>query len=76
MQDQVRSFEGIGLTAAFVGSDQKDSLIRSGVNYQLVYVSPEALVSDTLWRAMIQTECCQQRLVSLAVDEAHLVDKW
>ena len=58
MQDQVRSFEGRGLTAAFVGSYQKDASVRGGVTdgeYQLVYVSPDTLVSYTLWRAMIQT---------------------
>lgn len=43
---------------------------------QLVYASPEALLPVPKWREMLRQEVYQDNIVCLAVDEAHLVDKW
>lgn len=43
MQDQVKSFQSKGIKAAFIGEDQTDETIKSGVisgEYSLVYMSP------------------------------------
>ncbi len=44
--------------------------------YQLVYLSPEALLTNATWRDMLQCPVYQQNLVALVVDEAHCVKKW
>ena len=44
--------------------------------YQLVYLSPEALLTNMTWRDMLQSPVYQQNLVALVVDEAHCVKKW
>ena len=55
-------------------STNEDAIVRGEI--QLVFSSPEALLSDRNWRDMFQTPVYQQNLVALAVDEAHLVEKW
>lgn len=45
-------------------------------NAQLVYFSPEALLSIPFWRELFKTPSYRDNLVCLAVDEAHLVEKW
>ena len=42
-------------------------------NYQLVYMSPESLLTDERWRDMLLS---REHLVGLVVDKAHCVKKW
>ena len=77
MQDQVSKFRMKGLRAAYVGGEEEkgfDSVMNGDV--QLVYLSPESVLSQTHWREMFKTPCYHDNLVCLAVDEAHLVEKW
>lgn len=77
MQDQVSKFRIRGLKAAYVGGEE-DQQYESIVNgdAQLVYLNPEAVLSQTNWREIFNTPCYHDNLVCLAVDEAHLVEKW
>ena len=66
-----------GLKAAYVGSEKEkefDGVVNGDV--QLVYLSPESVLSQTHWREMFKTPCYCDNLVCLAIDEAHLVEKW
>ena len=45
-------------------------------NYQLVFTSPEALLTNETWRGMLHSSVYQERLVAFVVDEAHCVKKW
>ena len=76
MQDQVSKFQSKGLKAACVGGEEKgfDGVINGDV--QLVYLSPESVLSKTHWREMFKTPCYSDNLVCLAIDEAHLAEKW
>ena len=68
-----------GITAAFVGKEQEDKMVKDGVlkgQYQLLFISPESLIMNLQWREMLCSEVYQQNLVGLAVDEAHCVTKW
>ena len=68
-----------GLKCAFVGDEQHDVSVKDGVvsgGYQLVYISPESLLRVLRWREMFRSAVYQEHLVALAVDEAHLVEKW
>ena len=44
--------------------------------FQLVYMSPEALLAESTWRDMLLSPVYQSNLVALVVDEAHCVKKW
>ena len=74
MIDQVTKFSSKGLKAAFVG-DKDNAEIQLGA-FQLVYISPELMVSSASWREMFRTVVYKENLMCLAVDEAHLVEKW
>ena len=79
MQDQVDSFNARGLKSACIGlsvdsSASDDAVVRGEA--QLVFTSPETLLSDSTWRDMLRTRIYQENLVALAIDEAHLVEKW
>jgi len=43
---------------------------------QLVYISPENLLGNARFRAMMLSDCYQRRLRALVVDEAHCVKLW
>ena len=76
---QVKSFQGKGIKAAFVGKDQTDENIKSSViagEYSLVYMSPESMLTNLRYREMFRSVVYQENLVCLAIDEAHCVEKW
>ena len=77
MKDQVRQMTERNMRAVYVGD--VDSEIENEVcdgKYQLVYLSPEALLTNVTWRDMLQSPVYQQNLVALVIDEAHCVKKW
>ena len=85
MQDQVASFRAKGLTAACVGGHHSgvtlprvvtDEEVVARGKAQLVYMSPETLLSEPLWRELFRSPTYKSNLVALAIDEAHLVAKW
>ena len=81
MKDQVRAMKEKAVSAVYVDdlSDQqglqRSSKVCNG-EYQLVYMSPEALLTDELWRDMLLSPVYHENLVGLIVDEAHCVKKW
>ncbi len=79
MQDQVSKFTTKGVRAVYIGSEQDDPLARQKAlkgEAQLVFMSPESLLSVLMWREMFRSRVYQENIVCLAVDEAHLVEKW
>ena len=82
MRDQVASFASKGIAAACI-SDEDHShstkMTRRGMkrgDFQLVFVSPEALFATLEWRKMLCTDLYRTNLVGFIVDEAHCVKKW
>ncbi len=77
MKDQVRAMRERDVTAVYAGEvdDDVEADICTG-EYQLVYMSPEALLNDDRWRDMLSNSVYQENLVALVVDEAHCVKKW
>ena len=77
MKDQVRSMTERGMTAVFVG-DCNEEMVGSVCMgaYQLVYLSPEVLLTDERWRDMLLCPVYARNLVALVVDEAHCVKRW
>jgi superfamily II DNA helicase RecQ len=80
MYDQVEKFKKRGLKVMLVSNKQniEDSFANQcgeDRDFQLLYFSPEALLKSLpLWREVLFQ--WQERILSLAVDEAHLVEKW
>ena len=76
MQDQVRAMNERGVRAVYAGmaDDELAESVCSG-SFQLVYLSPESLLTDGRWCDMLQNPIYQERLVGFAVDEAHCVKK-
>ena len=66
-----------GMNAVYVGDvshDEEDS-VCSG-KYELVFLSPEAVLRNMTWRGMLENQIYQENLVAFVVDEAHCVKKW
>ena len=74
MKDQVEGFQRRGVSAVRVGdcSPEISKQIRSR-EYQLVFVSREAILSIRKW---LLSEVYQRNLVALVIDKAHCVKKW
>ena len=42
----------------------------------LLYCAPEAVIGTEKWRSLILLPSVKQRVVAIAIDEAHCVSKW
>ena len=76
MIDQVKKYSLLGLATQFVGEAQEDPSVTRVVlhgGYQLVFMSPEALIGCKHWQEMLLHK---DDLVALVVDEAHCVKTW
>ena len=53
---------------------KRSETMRAGIKrgeYQIIFISPEALFSSTEWRNTLSTDTYQSNLVAFIVDEAH-----
>ena len=78
MNNQVSRFSSKGVSAAFICEDSPREMklgILSG-DYQLVFFSPESLLSQRRWRELLRQEPYTTHLVAFIVDEAHCVKKF
>ena len=58
MKDQVRSYRKKGLACTFIGEEAQDAeelAVQNG-EYQVVYSSPESLLTVRKWRDMLSSE--------------------
>ena len=71
MKDQVRAMRERNVSCVYAGEaeGEVENLICGGC-FQLVFMSPEALITDSRWRDM---PYYQERLVGLVIDEVHCV---
>ena len=79
MADQVDSCSHKGLKSVSVCGDESSRQLYNSVingNFQVVYISPEMLIGKRMWRDMLLSDCYQDRLVGVIIDEAHCVKKW
>ena len=75
MKTQVKMLKGIGISASFIGEEHNaDRVISSDVS--VVYSSPEAIMMSGKWRQMLTTKPWQERLITVAIDEAHCICEW
>ena len=79
MIDQTNRFQGRGITVEFVGEAQVDDDVIMAVisgKVQLVYISPENILTNYRFRNMISGTQYQENMKALVVDEAHCIKLW
>ena len=79
MMEQRSKFAVKGIRAEYVGQLQQDILALAAIknrDFQLLYVSPECILSNPQWRDMLLLPVYQENLVALVVDEAHCITMW
>ena len=80
MQNQVKAITDMGMSAVRITHDkvsmttEKDKF--KNVEFQMIFISPEALVGGMEWRSMLATDVYQSCLIAFAVDEALCIKKW
>ena len=77
IKDQVAKY-GRAVTCAYL-KDEIDINFRESLyrgDFQLIYSSPEALLTVHQWRKMLSSNVYQENIVALAVDEAHCISTW
>jgi len=76
MMDQKQRFADRGIAVEYVGEAQTDDdavvAVTSG-KVQLVYISPENILNHLHFRNMLFSNVYKEKLVTLAVDEAHCI---
>ena len=79
MMEQREKYSAQGICFEFVGELQQDidamTNVRKGL-VQLLFISPESLLSNPQWREMLQLPVYQEKVVGLVVDEAHCISMW
>lgn len=79
MMDQQEKFMWQGIKTEFVGEAQTDPIVNQkvlGGDLQLLYISPENLLNNKRFRSMLLRKEYKERLIALAVDEAHCIKTW
>ena len=78
MMDQKEKFIPLGISTEFVGEDAHTDAINKVLSgtVQLVYISPESLICNPMYRSMLLSNKYKEKLVGLVVDEAHCVKTW
>ena len=79
MMDQREKYAAKGLRTEFVGEAPEDEAATRSIlagQVQLVYISPEALLRNQMYRRMLLSDTYKKKLVALAVDEAHCITTW
>ena len=77
--DQREKFVLKGISAEFIGEAQDDEdavkrVVQGSV--QLVFITPESLICNPVYRNMLATKHYKEKMVALAIDEAHCVKTW
>ena len=80
MKDQVATVTAMGLSSTYVTDKQSTtSSVKAGIkngDYQIIFVSPEALFLSTEWRNILSSDIYISNLIAFVIDEAHCVKKW
>ena len=77
MENQVQELKERRVSAALLHSElpgsQRKQILSTIANYRLLYLSPETLLSSSVWERLLNP---QVKINSLIVDEAHCLTQW
>ena len=76
MEEQCKRLTSLGFKATYIGRDAMDNISLEKGLFQFVFASPEVLVGDVTWRAILNSKIYQEKLRLLVVDEAHTIIQW
>ena len=78
MDDQVQYLGTVGIPAIAIGDEDDPEIIQQVINgtYIIVYCSPECMLSTTTWRGIFHAASFRQKLLGVAIDEAHCITQW
>ena len=79
MMEQKAKFTAMDITAEYVGESQDDSTAKTRVvngGVELVFISPENIICNLHYRNMLLSPVYKEKLIGIAVDEAHCVKTW
>ena len=79
MMDQASKYARLGIKTEFVGECQKDPAVVEKVlkgEVELIYISPESIVFNSKYRDMLRSPKFTEKLIGIAVDEAHCIKTW
>ena len=67
-----------GVKSAYVTGENSPEMLKGVVkgDYDLVFFTPELLITSHRWRKVLCSDVYQQRLKAFVFDEAHCVKKW
>lgn len=69
-----------GLRAACItGEASRDEQLKASVmsgEFQLLFIGPELLLLNPLWRTTVRVPVYIEKLVAFAIDEAHCIAQW
>ena len=76
---QAKKFNSQGILTAIVTGESDDKETNKGIlegKYDIVFFTPELLISKKRWRKVISSAIYARQLKGLVIDEAHCVSKW
>ena len=79
MRDQVEKLVARGIKATYIILCQENKSNMLGVvndDFEVVFLSPESILSVTALREMLHSKVYMENLVGVTVDEVHLIEKW
>ena len=79
MMDQQWSFKAKGIEVECIGEAQGDRDIIKKIisgNVPLILITPESITLNPLYRDMLLSQRFKNRMVTLAIDEAHCIKTW
>ena len=77
MNDQISKLKTVGIRAVHLTKqfcDADDSSLTEEVSH--IFASPEALLQGDSWNGLLLRQSFIQRIVAVAIDEAHCIAKW
>ena len=77
MKDQVEKYSRLGIKCASVvrGDERIEKNAAQGL-FDILFASPEALLTTKTWRGILSSELYRKNVVALVVDEAHCIHMW
>ena len=79
MMDQQWSFRSKGIEVECIGEIQQDKdVIKKAIsgNVPLILITPESITINPLYRGMLLSPKFKDKMVTLAIDEAHCIKTW
>ena len=68
-----------GVKSCYMSSDQDNEDEKAGIikgEYQVVYFTPEKIITGKRWREMLVGEVYSRHLKTFFINKAHTVKKW